>query len=427
MTIKAWGSGPLSMSEIQTEYGGSNPISFSEYYNYGTYLYPNTIGFPNNIETLIPQSGPISIANFYGSYKLRQFLLSQLGYGVNSILIPPGTWKIMIRLVGGGGGGGGWDEGGSNPGAPGGYGVSLLQGFMTNSSTQSRIRIYVGGGGGGGANGVTNPVMSNGGISAATGYFSGAYDSILRGGHGGSSGNSGTSGCGGGGGGATAVGWLHNTALGDNNEVLIALAGGGGGGTGSGQYSLIPAGAIGNANLRDRGMTYSTSTLITLDADIDRYTSGGTAYRLAGKNSDGQGWRTMRNYYPPGATDALIGAYDGGGGGGGGGGNGLGGGLTKSANNNYIWRFEPYCDKNGCGAPFWAPPIDFCGDGGTAGYAFVSTANTNIYSSTYGGRSYSGTYNVGYGLGGAANNGSGTAGCCLVKITNNLSDNVFPS
>lgn len=56
-------SGPLSLANIQAEFGGSNPISLSEYYRGGAYV-PNTA----NTAT-IPTSGPISISNFYGTQK----------------------------------------------------------------------------------------------------------------------------------------------------------------------------------------------------------------------------------------------------------------------------------------------------------------------------------------------------------------------
>jgi hypothetical protein len=43
-------SGAISMAQIQTEFGGSNPISISEYYGVGT----------------VPSSGTISMSDFYG-------------------------------------------------------------------------------------------------------------------------------------------------------------------------------------------------------------------------------------------------------------------------------------------------------------------------------------------------------------------------
>lgn len=56
-------SGPLTLSDIQTEFGGSNPISLSEYYAGGTYVPAGTSGTYG----AVPSSGAISIRNFYGT------------------------------------------------------------------------------------------------------------------------------------------------------------------------------------------------------------------------------------------------------------------------------------------------------------------------------------------------------------------------
>jgi hypothetical protein len=59
-------SGPLSLSDIQTEFGGSNPISLNEYYAGGTYVPAGTTG----TNGAVPSSGAISISNFYGTTSL---------------------------------------------------------------------------------------------------------------------------------------------------------------------------------------------------------------------------------------------------------------------------------------------------------------------------------------------------------------------
>jgi hypothetical protein len=46
------GSGAISLGDIQTEFGGSNPISISEYYG---------------VDTGVPGSGTISLSDFYGT------------------------------------------------------------------------------------------------------------------------------------------------------------------------------------------------------------------------------------------------------------------------------------------------------------------------------------------------------------------------
>jgi hypothetical protein len=48
------GSGEVDLDDIQTEFGGSNPISLSEYYG---------------VTSAIPSSGAISVSDFYGTAK----------------------------------------------------------------------------------------------------------------------------------------------------------------------------------------------------------------------------------------------------------------------------------------------------------------------------------------------------------------------
>jgi len=56
-------SGPLTLANIQTEFGGSNPISLSEYYAGGGLVPAGTTGTYG----AVPSSGAISIQNFYGT------------------------------------------------------------------------------------------------------------------------------------------------------------------------------------------------------------------------------------------------------------------------------------------------------------------------------------------------------------------------
>lgn len=53
-------SGAISLSNIQSEFGGQNPISISEYYRGGGAV-PNS-----TVNNSIPTSGQISLSNFYG-------------------------------------------------------------------------------------------------------------------------------------------------------------------------------------------------------------------------------------------------------------------------------------------------------------------------------------------------------------------------
>jgi len=67
-------SGPLSLGNIQTEFGGSNPIALSEYYRGGG-LVPNITA--NNS---IPTSGTIKVGDFYGTTAVVVSSYT-LGYG----------------------------------------------------------------------------------------------------------------------------------------------------------------------------------------------------------------------------------------------------------------------------------------------------------------------------------------------------------
>jgi len=59
-------SGQISLANIQTEFGGSNPISLSEYYRNGIYVTANN--------TSVPTSGSVSLSNYYNA--VRQFAFS---------------------------------------------------------------------------------------------------------------------------------------------------------------------------------------------------------------------------------------------------------------------------------------------------------------------------------------------------------------
>lgn len=59
-------SGTLTLADIQTEFGGSNPVGLNEYYAGGTYVPASTTGTYG----AVPSSGQISIRNFYGTSKV---------------------------------------------------------------------------------------------------------------------------------------------------------------------------------------------------------------------------------------------------------------------------------------------------------------------------------------------------------------------
>lgn len=54
-------SGTITLGNLQTEFGGSNPVDISEYYRGGG-LVPNV-----SVNANVPTSGQISLSNFYGA------------------------------------------------------------------------------------------------------------------------------------------------------------------------------------------------------------------------------------------------------------------------------------------------------------------------------------------------------------------------
>jgi hypothetical protein len=61
-------SGTITLADIQTEFGGSNPIGLNEYYRNGAYVTANNTG--------VPTSGQISVSNFYNTVRLFSFTIS---------------------------------------------------------------------------------------------------------------------------------------------------------------------------------------------------------------------------------------------------------------------------------------------------------------------------------------------------------------
>lgn len=57
----------ITLANIQTEFGGTSPISITEYYAGAGIVPAGTVGYPGGVLTAIPSSGAISLANFYGA------------------------------------------------------------------------------------------------------------------------------------------------------------------------------------------------------------------------------------------------------------------------------------------------------------------------------------------------------------------------
>ena len=73
-------SGSLALSAIQTEFGGSNPISSNEYYRGGSYASPTEVTSPN-----IPTSGQVSMSQYYGTKKWNM-VYSQVGNTTQALM-----------------------------------------------------------------------------------------------------------------------------------------------------------------------------------------------------------------------------------------------------------------------------------------------------------------------------------------------------
>ena len=159
-------TGPISLSQVQTEFGGSNPISLSEYYYNGSYITGNN--------TSVPSSGTISMSNMRGRYK---------AYYVNYIVIG-----------GGGAGGYGVDDGGE-----GNRGTYAPAGSQSRIAFPSSSIISYGGRGGENCKGNRSTSGTNGGASyygsggAGGGLNSSGADAVNYGsGGGGGGGDSGS-------------------------------------------------------------------------------------------------------------------------------------------------------------------------------------------------------------------------------------------
>lgn len=168
----------ISLSDVQAEFGGANPISLSEYYAGG--------GLVNNPPPTsiyqtgpVPTSGPISLGNFRGLQALAPAgAMLYATPGTYSFVVPAGYTTITSILVGGGGGGGGGIQSGDIHGGTGGGagGIRYLQNIAVTPG--ETLTVVVGSGGLKGFTNVTTGSPNTGSVIAAAG----TNTSILRGG-----------------------------------------------------------------------------------------------------------------------------------------------------------------------------------------------------------------------------------------------------
>lgn len=274
-------SGPISLFDIQSSAGGTDPISITEYYKGGTYIDASWIA-PN-----VPTSGEISIGNFYGAYPN---VIGQAVYttvGTYSWVCPANVYSISIVCVGAGGsgnysaaasdssfsgaagtltGGGGYSyvggsgtafgslstgtvgggnggNGGTGGGNRGGGGAG---GYQGNGGGGANAPYCIGSGGGVGVYGGT-------GGGAGGGYYNPSYEAAIGGAgvNGGSSGGSSNSGgifgggagkCDGGyeyGGGGGGLRYVTSYATVPGNTYTVVVGGTNTGNTGRGAVRMI--------------------------------------------------------------------------------------------------------------------------------------------------------------------------------------------
>ena len=120
-------SGVLTLNDIQTEFGGTNPIDLSDYYRGGG-LVPDTAGNAG-----IPTSGVISVTDFYGAANVIPINYAQTFAGTinNGDSINIGTarstrWVIIQGIAGGVR---------ATSGSIGGVTAAFISGLTGNSAT----------------------------------------------------------------------------------------------------------------------------------------------------------------------------------------------------------------------------------------------------------------------------------------------------
>lgn len=268
-------SGPLAFTNIQTEFGGTNPIGLNEYYRGGPF-----VPVSSNTTT-IPSSGTIAANNFYGTAKRVDVPLTigspvynydvytqasaapsyVAGISNVSVTVSPGvqvgststgTYAMLVPssfspgdtvaitnngvIQGMGGSGGGGQFGASN-GNPGGGGGNAL--YVNRPVTITNNSVIAGGGGGGGAGAGYTPNKGpsdwGGGGGGGAGFDGGSGGG---GGYPGGGGNSSSGGGGGGGPGPGGPGGGRGAAGSNGSPIGGANPRSGGPGGGAGYYII---------------------------------------------------------------------------------------------------------------------------------------------------------------------------------------------
>ena len=270
-------SGPLSLSNIQTEYGGSNPISLSEYYRGAS----SSSTVPNQTSAgtygTIPTTGAISMGVFRSKGKFifnATISTNTTDYNISSAAVAAGwdgsetliatvTINVGVYVYATSTSAYALDTGSS---FPGGHYISIVNNGL-----------IVGRGGAGGAGGSTNASSA---LAAGAG---GAGGPALRAQVAVEVTNNGTIGGGGGGGGGGASRWYA-----DKSATYSASGGGGGGGRVNGTLGSRGT-AAGTFYIYNTGANGTAGTLTTSGSGGIGSDGAGYVYAGAGGASGGLG------------------------------------------------------------------------------------------------------------------------------------------
>mgnify|MGYP003625404369 FL=1 len=157
-------SGAISLANIQTEFGGSTPTSISEYYRGGGLVTSNNTG--------VPETGQISISNFYGAAGLRT-MYEQVLTGSGTFTPLYAGAKAIIQIGGGGGSSGNSCSNNGQDYSIYGYGAYRSGSGAGASIFVENIDDFNGGTYTQGAGGLAY-TFSTGGFTARNGYNGGA-------------------------------------------------------------------------------------------------------------------------------------------------------------------------------------------------------------------------------------------------------------
>lgn len=130
MTITT--SGSLAMSAIQSEFGGTNPISMSEYYAGGA-LVPSGV---SGVNGAIPSSGQVSMSKYYGASSSGVSLNPNYTTGWTGVILPPTNTYAYFYLMN--------DGTIKKQGREGStfYSLTTLGNWITNSALVSQYEAY---------------------------------------------------------------------------------------------------------------------------------------------------------------------------------------------------------------------------------------------------------------------------------------------